>query len=61
MIRWLGHDGAADGLMKCVENVCEMGVKTQDLGGSASTTEVTEAVCNEIKTVLGQGSRGTIH
>ncbi|KAL8889306.1 MAG: hypothetical protein Q9215_003386 [Flavoplaca cf. flavocitrina] len=61
MIRWLGHDGAADGLMKCVENVCERGIKTQDLGGSASTTEVTEAVCNEIKTVLGQGSRDTIH
>ena len=54
MIRWLGHDRAADGLMKCIGNVRECGIKTKELGGSASTTEVTEAVCDEIEIVLGQ-------
>ena len=61
MIRWLGHEGAADGLMECVENICEQGVKTKDLGGSAGTAEVTEAVCNEIEQVLGPKGRGIIH
>ncbi|KAI4228161.1 MAG: hypothetical protein LQ349_006595 [Xanthoria aureola] len=61
MIRWLGHEGAADGLMHCVENVCECGIKTRDLGGSANTKEVTEAVCNEIESVLGQTGKGVIH
>lgn len=61
MIRWLGHEGAADGMMDCVENVCERGIKTKDLGGSANTKEVTEAVCNEIEGVLGQTGKGVIH
>lgn len=60
MIRWLGHDKAADGLMNCVENVCEHGIKTRDLGGSAGTNEVTEAVCREIETVLGTPGKGLI-
>ena len=53
MLRWLGHEEAAEKLLTCVENVCEMGIKTRDLGGSAGTTEVTEAVCREIEKVLG--------
>lgn len=61
MIRWLGHEGAADGMMDCVENVCERGIKTKDLGGSANTKEVTEAVCNEIEGVLGQTGKGVIY
>ncbi|KAL8992882.1 MAG: hypothetical protein Q9169_006767 [Polycauliona sp. 2 TL-2023] len=61
MIRWLGHERAADGLMECVENVCERGIKTTDLGGSANTKAVTEAVCNEIETGLGHTGTGMIH
>ncbi|KAL8799998.1 MAG: hypothetical protein Q9182_005479 [Xanthomendoza sp. 2 TL-2023] len=61
MIRWLGHEEAADGLMKCVENVCERGVKTRDLGGTAGTKEVTEAVCTEIEKVLSREGKGIIH
>ena len=53
MVRWLGHGDAADELMLCVENICEKGVMTRDLGGSASTKEVTDAVCREIDGVLG--------
>ncbi|KAL8935181.1 MAG: hypothetical protein Q9216_005551 [Gyalolechia sp. 2 TL-2023] len=61
MVRWLGHEEAADSLMECVENVCERGIKTKDLGGSARTSEVTEAVCDEIERVLGPRGKGIIH
>ncbi|KAL8802637.1 MAG: hypothetical protein Q9200_006516 [Gallowayella weberi] len=61
MIRWLGHEEAADGLMECVENVCEGGIKTRDLGGTAGTKEVTEAVCSEIEKVLSREGKGIIH
>ncbi|KAL8929316.1 MAG: hypothetical protein Q9208_001399 [Pyrenodesmia sp. 3 TL-2023] len=57
MVRWLGHEKAADGLMECVENVCERGVMTKDLGGSAGTEEVTEAVCIEVEGVLSPWGR----
>jgi isocitrate/isopropylmalate dehydrogenase len=36
-----------------VENVCERGIMTKDLGGSATTVEVTNAVCDEIQRKLG--------
>ena len=49
MIRWLGREEEADKLMECVENVCEAGVRTRDLGGKAGTKEVTEAVVAEIR------------
>ena len=52
MVKWLGHEEAAEGLLTCIENVCESGVKTRDLGGQAGTNEVTEAVCEEIEKVL---------
>ncbi|KAL8724211.1 MAG: hypothetical protein Q9166_008077 [cf. Caloplaca sp. 2 TL-2023] len=60
MVRWLGHEEAADGLMQCVENVCERGTTTKDLGGSASTRDVAEAVCAEIEKVLGQMGKGLL-
>ncbi|KAL8827818.1 MAG: hypothetical protein Q9191_002954 [Dirinaria sp. TL-2023a] len=53
MLRWLGHRDAAESLLECVENVCEAGIKTKDLGGTATTTEVADAVCNEIERLLG--------
>lgn len=49
MIRWLGEEVAAEQLMQCVENVCANKIVTKDLGGSANTKQVTEAVCEEIK------------
>ena len=48
MLGWLGEDHASKKLMDCVEKVCESGVVTADLGGKATTNEVTEAVCEEI-------------
>ncbi len=61
MVKWLGHEKAADGLMECVENVCERGIKTKDLGGSAGTKEVTDAVCDEIERVLGPRGKAILH
>ena len=53
MVRWLGHEEAAEALMDCIENVCEAGIKTQDVGGTATTREVTDAVLDEIEHSLG--------
>ena len=58
MLRWLGEESAADRLLECVENVCERGVLTRDLGGSANTKDVTEAVCQEIRDSYAKAKRG---
>lgn len=52
--RWLGEDEAKVLLMKAVENVCEKGILTKDLGGTAMTKDVTKAVCEEIERLGGQ-------
>ena len=49
MLRWLGEEAAADRMLECVENVCGNGILTRDLGGQATTKQVTDAVCEEIK------------
>jgi isocitrate/isopropylmalate dehydrogenase len=49
MLIWLGEEGAAKKLMDSVEAVTERGIRTRDLGGSAGTKEVTEAVCAELE------------
>ena len=54
MLRWLGKNVAADALIECVENVIDEGCKTADLGGNARTEDITNEICREIETVLGQ-------
>jgi isocitrate/isopropylmalate dehydrogenase len=49
MLAWLGEEEAAKKLMDAVEAVTENGVRTRDLGGSAGTQEVTDAVCAELE------------
>lgn len=49
MLDWLGEGDAARRLMEAVERVCERGVLTGDLGGKATTKEVTDAVVGEIQ------------
>jgi len=49
MLSWLGEKNAADVLLQCTEQVCEKGIVTKDLGGSAKTADVTKAVCEEIR------------
>jgi isocitrate/isopropylmalate dehydrogenase len=52
MLTWLGQKKAADKLLEIVEAVCEKGIMTPDLGGTATTIEVTNAVCAEIQARL---------
>ncbi|KAH7317683.1 hypothetical protein BKA65DRAFT_541714 [Rhexocercosporidium sp. MPI-PUGE-AT-0058] len=54
MLTWLGQKEAADNLLDIVESVCEQCIMTKDLGGSATTVEVTAAVCKEIEARLGK-------
>ncbi|OJK02742.1 hypothetical protein ASPACDRAFT_1864351 [Aspergillus aculeatus ATCC 16872] len=49
MLRWLGEKEAAKKLMECVEKVCRAGVLTADLGGTATTQGVVDAVKREIE------------
>ena len=49
MLAHLGEPGAAATLMRAVERVCEAGIQTPDLGGRATTAEVTRAVCDALR------------
>ena len=49
MLEHLGEPQAAERLMKAVETVCGNGVMTPDIGGTATTQEVTDAVCEAIR------------
>lgn len=49
MMKWLGEEDAANHLLEAVEAVCEAGTVTGDLGGKATTKEVTDAVCKAIE------------
>ncbi len=51
MLEHLGEAPAAALLMRAVEQVCAAGVMTPDLGGKASTVEVTRAVCEAVRGV----------
>ncbi|KFZ13901.1 hypothetical protein V502_06349 [Pseudogymnoascus sp. VKM F-4520 (FW-2644)] len=49
MLSWLGEKEAAEALIESVERVCRAGILTPDLGGKATTKEVTQAVCDDIQ------------
>jgi len=53
MLDWLGECEAARVLIEAIERVCERGVVTRDLGGSARTRQVQEAVVGEIRGMRG--------
>ena len=40
--------------MEAIENVSDRGVRTRDMGGQASTKEVTDAVCKEVEAIVGK-------
>jgi len=48
MLRHLGEGAIADRIMKALGATLQSGVKTKDLGGTASTTEFTEAICERL-------------
>jgi isocitrate dehydrogenase (NAD+) len=45
MLQHIGEPAAADAVMKALGNVLSAGVRTRDLGGSATTREFADAVC----------------
>ncbi|WP_439578867.1 tartrate dehydrogenase [Elioraea sp.] len=49
MLEHLGEGAAAARLMRAVERVTEAGILTPDLGGKATTREVTDAVCEALR------------
>jgi tartrate dehydrogenase/decarboxylase / D-malate dehydrogenase len=49
MLEHLGEKPAAELLMRAVEQVCAAGIMTPDLGGKATTAEVTRAVCEAVR------------
>jgi tartrate dehydrogenase/decarboxylase/D-malate dehydrogenase len=49
MLDHLGETQAAATLMRAVEQVCGAGLLTPDLGGKATTREVTDAVCQALR------------
>lgn len=54
MLAWIGEKDASTKLLDAVERVCEKGIVTADLGGSAKTADVTAAVCDEIRSSYGK-------
>ncbi len=49
MLEHLGEQKAADRLLKAIDKVCEAGIQTPDIGGTATTQQVTDAVCDAIR------------
>lgn len=49
MLDHLGETSGAARLMVAVESVCAAGILTPDIGGKATTQEVTDAVCEAIR------------
>lgn len=49
MLEHLGEHGAASCLMNAIEQVCAAGILTPDVGGTATTADVTRAMCEAIK------------
>jgi tartrate dehydrogenase/decarboxylase/D-malate dehydrogenase len=49
MLEHLGEKSAADLLMRAVEQVCAAGILSPDLGGAATTKEVTRAVVDAVR------------
>ena len=49
MLEHLGEPAAAARLMRAVEETTGAGIVTPDLGGRATTVEVTKAVCDAIQ------------
>ncbi|QFS82600.1 putative tartrate dehydrogenase/decarboxylase TtuC' [Roseivivax sp. THAF40] len=49
MLDHLGEANASERLMRAVEKVCADGIMTPDVGGTATTQEVTDAVCEAIR------------
>ncbi|POR36214.1 Putative tartrate dehydrogenase/decarboxylase TtuC [Tolypocladium paradoxum] len=54
MLAWLGEEEASTLLMESVGSICARRIVTPDLGGSATTKEVTAAIVNDLRGSLGK-------
>ena len=50
MLKWLGQEASASKLMQAVYDVTNDGIMTGDLGGTASTKEVSDAIVRKLGT-----------
>jgi len=48
MLDHLGHEDAADAVVKAIETVLAEGPRTRDLGGRSGTAEVGEAIAQAL-------------
>jgi len=48
MLEHLGENASAARLMRAIETITARGVRTPDLGGTATTADVTRAICDEL-------------
>ncbi|MCP3019100.1 tartrate dehydrogenase [Cupriavidus basilensis] len=56
MLEHLGEKAAADRLMAAIEQITAAGVFTPDLGGTATTASVTEAICKVLAQQVKQAA-----
>ena len=49
MLEHLGESDAASRLLTAVEEVCALGIMTPDVGGTATTQDVTDAVIDAVR------------
>ncbi len=60
MLGQLGHEAAAAHLVAAFRSVLADGVRTADLGGQASTTQLAEAVVAKVDALAGQYAPGAL-
>ncbi|SRR6266542_2043320 len=56
MLEHLGEDASAKRLLGALEETCRAGVRTRDVGGSATTAEVGDAVAARASAAIGVGA-----
>ncbi len=49
MLRYLGEDDAADRIIRATERTVATGTTTYDLGGSASMSQMTDAIIGNLE------------
>jgi isocitrate dehydrogenase (NAD+) len=57
MLRHVGEKDRADAIQAALEHVLATGIRTRDLGGTASTSEFADALC---RTLEGRTARGAV-
>jgi hypothetical protein len=56
MLEWLGYEPLGSTIRRAVDEVCGAGIATPDIGGHATTAEVTEALVQRVTDGAAVGS-----